>query len=435
MTNLFESLYPAFKPIISRKIFFSAIFLLAILISCQDEQKLSDPPPGKSTDSGNGPVKTLKVDSIQVKTQKAQSVRTDNLSRNLIGTYYDSVFGQVQSQLFFDFHLPFEGLSDKFVNDRANNIDSAILSIPYDENNDHLGNLNTPQTIEFYELQEKLNPDKDYLSDANLSYDGSKVFAEKSGPFKINQRAHFKVKLKGAFVNKFENASSENFKNNEKLKAFFKGLAAIPQDNFQSNEKGAITYWQLKKGARIVFYHHNDLTDTLVVNDNSTSVGTYSLDHSNAIASAKPNPDYGFIQPMGGFKLLLQLPGSLKTIPEENRVKVHKATFTLPLSKKYHPKVVQPIGTLFMFNEDQGAIKFLDTANYRSKKVEYRFNNPTYLQRLLNAYYDQQTPNLSGLTVQIPNNLPVTANPLLIPKANKMGGKGVRMTLTYSKVR
>ena len=412
----------------------AGLFLITLftgLTGCLDEDKISDPPPGQGDQRQ---IQIMTIDPVDMKTVTADRVRTDDLSKNLIGTYFDTVFGQTKAEVYFNFSVPDEGLSDTFINHVSGSIDSAFLNLPYADNSALIGELNTDQTLHFFELTEELDAqDGEYFSDDEISYDKANPLAQYTGTFKPDKQDFFSIELSQDFLNKFENADPGDLEGTGSLKSFFNGMAAVPQDNFQNNRKGGILSWQLTEGANVVFYHHDGLRDTIRVADNDKRVNTYSLDRSEAFASSKGNANYGFIQPLGGLDLKLSLPDSVQNIVKDGKVSIHRASFNLPIDEAYG-ETVEPPKTVFLFNQDNEDIRFLDTAQYRSDESRYVFNNPTYVQALLDAYAEGGSSPFSGLTVQIPNNLPLSPNPLLIPKANKNGRGGVKMKLTYSKV-
>lgn len=410
---------------------------LSLISSCQDNIQVTDPPPGSESSQ---PIKTISMDSVQVSTEAVDKVKTNNLTRYLTGIYFDTVFGQVKANLFVDFELPEEGFSGDFLTNRSNNIDSAVLILPYADNNDFMGSPQSTQNWDLYELNEQIKTqDKTtYFSNSDLAYANSPL-TKWSGSFKPNKKDNLKINLSDDFINKFENASSSDLKGSQSFHSFFQGLAIIPQDNFQNKREGAILNWELTDGAGIVFYHNEGTKDTISITDNSGTVNTFDLDKKNALAASGEHPNYGFIQPMAGLKLTLQFPNDrLKRLTKNGKVTVHKATINVPADKNYH-QVIQPPESMFLFNEDEADIRFLDTAQYRSNSSRFLFNNPTYFQRLLNSYAEGEEQMLSGLTIaapndQLANDLPYSANPLLVPKTNNNEGKGVNLRLIYSNV-
>ncbi len=419
---------------------FALIFIawLSSISSCQDDIKVTDPAPGQR--SGE-PIKTISMDSIAVNTEDVDKVRTNDLTQYLTGIYFDTVFGKVKANLFAGFDIPDDGFSETFLDNRSNNIDSAVLLLPYNDEQDFMGNPGNTQTWNLHELNEqiKTGDNASYSSNSTFKYANSPL-TKRVGSFRPNKKEILRVNLSGDFIDKFENASSGDLKGSGSFRSFFNGLAIIPQDNINNNRKGSVLTWELEdEDAGIVFYHNDGVKDTIRITDNSGTVNTFNLDKTKSLAGSEFNDKYGFVQPMGGLKLTLRFPSDqLKSLIDDGKVTVHKATINIPASKSYH-KDIRPSQSLFLFNEDQADIRFLDTAQYRSNTSRFLFNNPTYFQRLLNSYADNEEPMLSGLTIaapndQIANNLPYSPNPVLVPKANNKKEKGVTLKLIYSNV-
>ncbi|RLD36374.1 MAG: hypothetical protein DRI74_09140, partial [Bacteroidetes bacterium] len=90
------------------------------------------------------------------------SVTTNKLKYNLLGSYYDGVFGTTTASIYTQMRL-----SDNNVDFGANAVcDSVILSLDY---YGFYGDTASEQTLRAYEVDEKMYPDSLYFSNDTLS--------------------------------------------------------------------------------------------------------------------------------------------------------------------------------------------------------------------------------------------------------------------------
>lgn len=361
-----------------------------------------------------------------MKPEVPQEPQTDERGRQLIGTYYDTTFGQVKANAFFNFNLPINAdLSDTFLQERS--IDSAVLKIPYDQGS--FGDIETTQTIEFYQLEETITEDAIYGANASFDYSNEPV-ARWTGKF--DPSGSFRVQLNERFLNQIRQADISQFTNNANFQNFFQGLAAIPANDFDINNKGGFAYWELINQASIVFYQPNGVRDSVLADQRSARVNTYDFDRTGALAQpGQFNNQFGFLQPLGGLKTTIRFK-ELGLLLKEGRINVHKAELIMPISRKYHDGR-QPPDYIEMWADDNGEKSLTDTARFIDEQQVYREDKARYIQELLTAKSDDRQPQYGALNIRIPFE-PPRGNPLLIKGANNPKGQGVKLILTLSKV-
>lgn len=408
-------------------LFFS--FIILFFPGCDDSDSVTGPPPGESLDED--PVTGGEV-SFRIKTDELSSVETDELSRDMLGAYYDSTFGQSKAMIYASFKLPGEGLSNDFIND-SENTDSVILTLPYGGQNAFFGNKGTEQTIAFYELNERIFRENAYESDVSLDFDDTPLAEWKGSLDPSNNQ--LRVKMNSEMLDKIQSASEEDLSSRESFEEFFNGLFIRPEDDFNGQHKtGAITYFQLQEGAQIKFYHNDTLQDSVLVNTESARINAYESDISQAAADTGFGQNYAFIKPLAGLKATLKF-DSLEQWVADGLIAVHKAEIVLPASSYYHEVNTPPEELKIEATNSAGEVVTETSVDYQSDDQQYVFNVPLYFQDLFKSYANGEVPDIGGLNVSIPEDEPVLANPLLVPLGmNNAGADSVKVELTYSKV-
>lgn len=405
---------------------------MLLLTGC-DDTPTSQFPPGKGPPDTAGPIKVTTIkEGFSFKPEKPEAPRSDERGRQLIGTYFDTTFGLFRANAFFNFNLPINGnFSDTFLNQRQ--IDSAVLKIPFD--NGGFGNLNTVQNIRFYRLTEPLLEGDSYNPDTTFDYTEQPIGQWTNSP---DPNSELRVKLNQNFVTYFEDASEAQLTNNQNFLNFFRGIAAIPQNEFFINGQGGIAYWRLLSQSRIVFYQPNGVRDSILVDQRGARVNTYEYKREGAFAERQStSSQFGLLQPPSGLKTTMTLQKDvdkgISKLLSDGKVNIHKASFILPVSQEYHADK-QPPPFLEVWADENGDRALTDTTEFNAERQQYRVDKPRYLQELLTAMAENRAARYNELNFRIPFD-PPRANNALIQGSNNPTGEGVRIRVTYSKVR
>lgn len=403
-----------------------------LLTACKDTPT-SQFPPGKGPPDTAGPVKVTTItEGFSFKYEKPEVPRSDEQGRQLIGTYFDTTFGLFRAKAFFNFNLPINGaFSDSFVNQRR--IDSAILKIPFADGG--FGNLKTVQNIRFYRLTEPILESETYSPDNTFNYTEQPIGQWTNA---LKNKSELRVKLNQNFIKFMKGASEAQLTNNQNFLNFFRGVAAIPQNDFFINGQGGIAYWRLLSQARIVFYQPNGVRDSILVDQRAARINTYSYDREGAFAQLNKTSNlFGLLQPPNGLKTTITLDkeeaNGISKLLADGKVNIHKANFILPVSQEYHANK-QPPPYIEVWADDDGDRALTDTVEFNSERQQYRVDKPRYLQELLTAIADNRPARYDELNFRIPFD-PPRANGALIRGSNNPNSKGVRVKVTYSKVR
>jgi hypothetical protein len=392
------------------------------------------------------------------------SLRTDNYSLNLLGTYNDPIFGTTSASIFTQIRLSNNNV------DFGNNpvLDSVILKLPYSGSytyNDITTKLDK-QHIKIYEVSEKIYIDSVYYSDKVLNYDdvnelGDLVFTPApKDSVSINGVKYpplLQIKLNSYFGNKLLNAGTANLIDNDKFTDYFKGLfiKALPLSTTQTN-KGAILYFNLNSTlADLTIYYKNSGDTTqkkyiFVINDKCSKFTNFNhYGYSNASLDLKKQLGIGmpadttegfkqlYLQSMGGVKINLKLP-YLRNWVKDRKVVINEAVLVLSNidvnDNNTPPKLLTLLRklssgkTAFLPDYIDEGSSFFD-ANYNSSKREYRIRITRYIQYMLNT-----TDTDYGLVMLIDSRR-TTANRLIIRGTDKTFSDRLKLEIKYTLIK
>ena len=332
---------------------------------------------------------------------RADSVRTDELSRNLLGSLYDSTFGVTTASVYSQFVLSTNGISFGM----NPQIDSVVLEMRYFDK--IFGDTNTLQHIHIYELEDELHYDSVYYSNSFF-----KINPDEYADLVFYPRLHdsvvvgndtlppmLRVKLKNEFGQKILDADSSTLQDIDKFLSFFKGLAIISEPVY---DRGALFAIDLKaKGSRLQFYYHNEAGDSLkyslYVTANTAYVNRYEHNYSHSPQDFRQQVLEGdtllgmekfYVQGTGGVRTFIRIP-DLRTwdIPERsalNEVKLvlpGKIISKLPptrlaLVRKTADGTYEPLIDQFEGESYFGGV-------YNKSNNEYIFRITRYMQKML----------------------------------------------------
>jgi hypothetical protein len=341
----------------------------------------------------------IDTSTIIAYTVKEDSLRTDELSTNLIGYIDDPVFGKTLGSVYTHFNLP--TLNFSFGTNPV--ADSVILSLVY---NGIYGDSLSQHTFRVFELADTMSLGAAYYSNSakatipnqigvatfvpNLliadSVDGEKV------------PPHLRIALSQEFSNRLINADATTLSSNSFFTDVFRGLY-ITADPVTSNGTGALLYFNLLEDWSKITVHYHNSTDTsrvsFPINSNCARFNKY-IHYYYVGASPEllqqfagdtiSGNDRVFMQAMAGAKVKLRMP-FLKNIPENSRIAVNEAILVLtddepgsvfaPPSQLAMRALDDTGAYVVMADETIGSVYF--GGRYVNKK-EYRFRLTKYVQ-------------------------------------------------------
>ena len=375
------------------------LFLFTHLISC------TEPNLGLEVQDPADVVNLLKTDSIIVRStlERQDSVRTDELSANLLGTYNDPLLGIMRAAFCTQFvpTVSTTDLGDGFV------ADSIVLVMPYRGFYGDITKVNGLQKFKVYRLLEDLSLSSVYFSNKQVEVSSSTIgetgfivpLLTDSIPVTGKKQApQLRIKLSADLATEFA-SNPESLTDINAFKSLFKGVY-VQSETYSNLGSGAILDFALLGGARVDLFYKNAESDSLlvsfVVNENCARFTqfnhTYSQHVNDIIAAPALAAERTYTQTMAGLRTRIDLP-NLKTWQKGRRIIVNEAKLHVPVSVGdigiYIPN---PILDLVTKNSNGDLIQTPDLlvggnypgGIYNSTDKEYVFNIARYIQGILN---------------------------------------------------
>ena len=385
------------------------------------------------------------------------SVRTNGLSVQLLGSYFDPQFGPMKAgvvaQLRLSSNIALGYDSSGLV------ADSLVLALPFNGIDFGYGNFNA-QTFRVFEMAEDLSLDTNYYSDGTPQFINVDLVADNRGTITPEPLAlailgddslapQLRIPLSLDLADRFLNAfGSIDLASSLAFLQFFKGLYVTVDNPGQLPNQGGILYLALTgANSKATLYYHDlneqpDLLRTLDLTINTNSVRYTLVEHHPELAIDPALPialndtispaSTVHVQTLAGARTAVRIP-TLAGVDSAGRV-LAKAELILPVQGTYYPYYLPP-ATLFLFRKDSlGNDVFLPDqlagigaidGNYRASERAYHFNITRYVQRLLNGTY----PN-TGFEI-VPGSNGVSANRVVLsgPAAT---ADPMRLRLTFT---
>ena len=319
--------------------FFLHAFVIALLFSsCKNESNvigLNVQPEGDILNQAYHDTSTLISFS-----QKQDSLATDGLVYQLLGSYNDSIFGKTETSIYMEMSI--SNANPDFGGSPL--IDSAVLSLAY--NPDYYGKLDQ-QTVQVFELTEAMHKDSTYYSGRTLTNSGTDLanglaFTPKPadsiivGGIKI--KPHLRIKLADAFGqnfldNQLQMTDDATFRN------FFKGFYIAPNNSSQVVNEGGIFRFNISDvQTKLALYYHNSVDDSLqydlMLGANCERFTHFAHDYSvvtditNQLSDSTLGQNSIYLQAMSGLKAKIKIPYLMNYLGA-GRIAVNKAEFIL----------------------------------------------------------------------------------------------------------
>jgi hypothetical protein len=379
--------------------------------------------------------------SVVMRSIWEDSLVSDELTRNLLGTYKNDTFGQVSAHIYTEFRLPAEQ-----INFGTNlEIDSIVLRINYKGPDFIFGKNDALQSIKVFELNESMYLDSFYYSTRSFSYDPLEI-GSWTGKFNPADSV-LTIHLNEVFKNKLLSASPLQLNDDIAFLQFFKGLAIKAED---VNGQGAIAYFLLHNSrSNISIYYHN-LQDTglvrFLINSYCARHNQYVHDYQSSLVQQQINSasffeEKVYLQPMAGIRAEIQFP-YLKNLVDSGFIAIHKALLDFPVDMNSPYKDRLPASLILLTsNQANQNINIADRyeshygGTYDPVNQIYRFGITRYVQQLLKDYYENPgSVNDFGLRLIIPSDNPVIANPLILKNHDLSGIQFIKLRVYYTKL-
>ncbi|MBL4654467.1 MAG: DUF4270 domain-containing protein [Bacteroidia bacterium] len=364
--------------------------LIVCLSSCDKEDKIGGEvhPSGVNLD--------LKLDttiSVNAFTIREDSLRTDELSRNVAGSYNDPVFGQTTASIYTQFRLT----SSNVTFGENPILDSIVLVLDY---TGFYGDASASMNIEVYEVTEDFYKDSTYYSNKKLSFDvtedGKKTFIpsllDEEKVDGNNTEKHLRIKLNNSLGQKLLNESgSSNLADNEAFLAFFKGLHITSTSKFASGY-GVVLYLDLESSAsNLTLYYSNDSVSNsfdFVINDKSARFNHFEHDYSGTdvngqLSDSTLGDNNLYVQATSGVKIKLLIPDLTDTY-KNDKVAFNKAEIIINIEEGSNDDY-EELNSIILVSvgEDGQKMKTIAVGGYNSNDKNYTFNITNYIQNYI----------------------------------------------------
>ncbi len=361
--------------------------------------------------------KKLNVDYSDTATLYAHSrlmdtLRTDNTSKSLFGSYNDPVFGRNDASFYTQLRLASTN-PDFGSNPR---IDSVILSLLY---SGYYGDTLMPHTVHVYEMSEPIYFDSIYysyqnFSDYGIDFANYTFYPKPTHPVYLQGdtvQAQLRVNLSDYSTDlgyKILSADTSILSDNEKFLEYFYGLH-IKVDPV--GYSGSILYYNLiSSSSELSIYYKNDTADSLsyslIINQNCARVNHFDHNYESSqdqifkkqLLGNNPDTSLGakllYLQSMGGVETKILFPFIDKWFSTE-KVVVNEAKLILPIedTESDYPepsslvllRINKEGNTVLLEDQSEGPEYFYgDTIVNNS----YEFRITRYIQQIMMGNYE-----------------------------------------------
>jgi hypothetical protein len=279
--------------------------------------------------------------SIMAYTVREDSTKTDETQLNLLGSYWDPVFGKTTATLYTQIRLSENGY------DFGDNpvLDSIVLTMDYSS---YYGDTNDQIQLRIYQLSESIFQDSVYYSTNSVDFDpvelaSLSLFPRPNSPVVAGGDTvlpQLRIRLSDDFGNAILNAPSSAFIDNDNWLEFFKGFAMVPEET--SSTGSILSFDLLSDISRMVLYYSNDEQDSLdfvfLINDNCARFMNYEhYGYVHADASLQQQVLEGdtelgnkrlYLQAMGGLKVKIMFP-HIKSIVANGNIAINDAKLVI----------------------------------------------------------------------------------------------------------
>jgi len=382
---------------------FSFVLLFTVFFASCEEPEL-----GLETQPGGDSANLLRELNLKVEaaTEREDSVKTDELSLNLLGAYNDPVLGKIRSAIYMQLRPAVSNI-DLGENPIA---DSVVLVLPYRSFYGDVSKLNGLQKFRAFRVREMMYKDSSYFSSDTLDRDLTPIgvtnyltpsLLDSVSVTGRKEAPQLRIKLDQALANELIN-NQEDLVNADVFTSFFNGIYIDADTRYPNDDQGAILDFNLIGGARIDLFYKNDVNDSLktsfIVNESSARFTRFNHAYKSEVTSSLGSFESGkqklYIHNMGGLRTKLQIPEIMNWKAGRN-ILIHKALMTLTVDAntlgKYAPN---PQLNIVLKDEEGNLIISPDLSVnsttysggvYNSTTKEYSFNIARYLQSRLNG--------------------------------------------------
>jgi hypothetical protein len=430
-----------------RKLFLAGLILLSFALSnCKKPEDI-----GLSTLPSDDLLYTNYTDSSTIvsTTIREDTLRSDELSRIVIGSIKDADFGLTNASYFGQILL---SSTPNLIADSSVAggwaADSLVLSLAYSGS---YGDTAMPQHIHVYRLTEDMHVDSTYYSNKTFQTDGVDLATQPSYQILPNTvltvgtdtaaAPQLRIRLNDALRDEiFSRNSQTEFANNDNWLAYFKGIQ-IMVDPVASNG-GALVYFNpTSASTRMTLYYHEGTESktysfTLA---GGARTGQTSHDFTGSSVEQQINDstlqsDYNYIQSLAGLKTRISFP-YLKHFLDSGSILINKAELVIKVTSDTSATMPVPDNILLLAKNSADSYEFPIDYYERSYGGAYSSTDKTYtfgitrtIQRILDG-----TITDYGYTLNILGSM-IEGNSAIIGSGKPGGASQMKLRLYYTKL-
>ncbi|HAA01424.1 MAG TPA: hypothetical protein DEP18_01150 [Flavobacteriales bacterium] len=413
----------------AQRSFMAAVFFVALSLgACRK----SDADLGATVQPADDILNGTVMDTLTLRTftRVSDSLRTDELANNLIGSINDPVFGKAKAGIFTQIRLA-ANAPDFTPGDII--IDSLVLSLVYQS---YYGKLDAQQ-FHVYEITDTLYQDSAYYSTTVKQTDPTDLVV---GGYSIqtpntlswfhdpiigdSSKPQLRLRLDNSLAQRFANESGNaTLADNDNFTRWFKGLHVTVDNSAQAVGNGALMYIDmLDPNTKVTMYYRRISTgDTVrfsfLINDRCARYTRYTHDYSGTevalqLADSTLGNNYFYLQAGAGLQAEIHIP-HLMELNNNGNIIVNLAELILPVQYfNLDPLTPAPQIILFGINDEGESYTVADLflgdlifgGYYDASRKVYRFSITRHIQRILNGTHPNKGLRLAVVASSISGN-------------------------------
>jgi hypothetical protein len=376
---------------------FSCLLLLAP--ACKQ------PDLGLEVQNPSDAVNLLRMNDLSVRTslEREDSVRTDELSLNLLGAYNDPLLGAMRASFYTQLRPSASNIS--FGEDFS--VDSLVLVLPFRGYYGDLTKLNGLQKFTVYRVTQDFAQSSVYFSNDSLTIESTPIgqtgfivpiltdSAIVTGKKEVPQ---LRIHLNTAIAQEIQNNASA-LVDGDAFVQLFKGIYVKSETRNALPGEGAMLDFSLLSGARMDLFYKNSTNDSLrtsfSVNENCTRFTRFNHVYSEQVLNMISTPaladERTYVQTMAGLRTRIDIP-NLRSWQAGRNILVNEARIIVPVNfNDFGVYLPNPQLNMITKGEDGTLETTPDLligdswagGTYDAVNKEYIFNVSRYIQKIL----------------------------------------------------
>jgi hypothetical protein len=385
------------------------------------------------------------------------SVRTDETSLNVLGSYWDPTFGITTASFYTQLRLSSTGHSYG----TSPVVDSAFITLSYSGSYaDTIANL----TLKIHELNDTIGYSTEYYSNSNLAFDAAALYSAQTlikpsdsiliDTTKVSPRLQIRIDQTAAsFIQKLLTANETVMGSNVEFTKYIKGLY-FTVENASAPDQGILAYVNLEAAISGLTLHYHNTTDTLsfqyVFGSSAARFNNYNhfgYQHADPIFKQQVlqkdtslGKDFIYVQATAGVKTFLRFPDLSKLKYNGKAAAINEARLVF-YDTENNQDYKAPGSLLLIKETSSGDIGFLPDqyinetyyGGYRdSTNYNYSFRVTRYIQSLVL----NNEPISNRLLLQAPSSA-VRGHRMIIggsqPSNPNFSAKGIKLQVLFTK--